>query len=374
MNHRIIPPMLPIIYFLTVSAHAAAPPAPVPKTGQTLCYKATDSAVIRCAGTGQDGDTLTGVAWPDPRFADNGDDTVTDRLTGLDWTKDANPVGGYKTWQQALDHIKSLNRRNYLGHNDWRLPNIKELESLVNKQSDLAAWLNSRGFHGVRKDYYWTSSTYAAYANCAWSVGMYSGIVAGHGKADGGYVWPVRSGPSGVSPLPKTGQTACHDDSGTVVACAGTGQDGELQAGAAWPSPRFTENDGHTVTDRLTGLVWSKECRTPGPSACNPGMRKTGHGALEHVKCLNSNRYLGMSDWRLPNRNELASLVNHGQPNNAAWLNTQGFSEVQVGGYWSSSTYALTPWNAWGVNMHDGAETSFAKKHDINVWPVRGGQ
>jgi len=374
MNHRIVPSTYLVICFFTVSAHAAAPAAPVPRTGQTLCYKATGSAVIRCAGTGQDGDTLSGVAWPDPRFTDNGDNTVTDRLTGLDWAKDANPAGGFTSWLQGLDYIKTLNRRNYLGHGDWRLPNVKELSSLANMQPDLAAWLISQGFQGVQRDYYWTSSTYAAYAGCAWSVGMYSGIVAGRGKEDGGYVWPVRGGASGVLSLPETGQTGCYDGSGKAIVCPGTGQDGESRTGAAWPTPRFKENGDLTLTDTLTGLVWSKDGRTPGPAACDPGMRKSGQGALDFVKCLNVNGYLGKSDWRLPNRNELASLVNRGQPDTAAWLNTQGFSDVQAGGYWSSSTYVATAWNAWGVNMHDGAETSFARKHDIHVWPVRGGR
>jgi hypothetical protein len=197
--------------------------------------------------------------------------------------------------------------------------------------------------------------------------------VAGRGKADGSYVWPVRTGQPGVLTLPKTGQTACHDDSGSAVSCPGTGQDGELQAGAAWPSPRFTENADQTMTDRLTGLVWTMDGNAPGPAACNPGTRKNGQGAPDHVKCLNANRYLGKSDWRLPNRNELASLVNRGQSDTAAWLNTQGFSNVQAGGYWSSSTYPYNTWNGWGVNMRDGAVTSFARKHEINVWPVRGG-
>jgi len=356
------------------SAHAAAPPAPVPRTGQTLCYGATRDAVTPCAGTGQDGDTLAGVAWPDPRFADNGDQTVTDALTGLAWTRDANPAGGLKTWQQALEYVRALNGRNHLGHNDWRLPNVNELESLVNQQPDLAAWLISRGFHGVKADYYWTSSTYAAHANCAWSVGMYSGMVAGRGKADGGHVWPVRRGQPGLLTLPGTGQTACHDSSGTAIACGGTGQDGEFREGAAWPSPRFTENADRSMTDGLTGLVWSREGDAPGPAACGPGMRKNGQGALDYVKCLNANGYLGKRDWRLPNRNELASLVNRGQSNSARWLNEQGFHNVQAGGYWSSSAYPHTAWNAWGVNLNDGAVTSYSRRHDIHVWPVRAGQ
>jgi hypothetical protein len=374
MKHRAVLSMFLLICFLPISARAVPPVAPVPRTGQTTCYKGTGAAVVNCAGTGQDGETMTGVSWPDPRFTDNGNQTLTDRLTGLTWSKDANPAGGYKTWRQALDFINALNRRKYLGHSDWRLPGVREMESLTNIQADLAAWLNSQGFTNVQKDDYWTSGTYAAYPRCAWSVGMYSGIVAGRDKTDGSYIWPVRGGQSGVLTLPKTGQTACHDDSGTVIECAGTGQDGELQPGAAWPSRRFTENADRTVTDRLTGLVWTREGNAPGPAACNPGTRKNGQGALDHVKCLNANGYLGRSDWRLPNRNELASLVNHGQPNSAEWLNTQGFSEVHAGGYWSSSAYVTTPWNAWGVNMHDGAVTSFARKHDINIWPVRGGQ
>jgi hypothetical protein len=314
------------------------------------------------------------VAWPNPRFGDNGDQALTDKLTGLVWTKDANPAGGYKTWQEALDYIKTLNGRRYLGYNDWRLPNVNELESLVKKQSNLAMWLNSQGFVNVRVDYYWTSSTYASYTSYAWSVGMYSGIVAGHNKADGSFVWPVRTGASGVLALPRTGQTVCYDSAGGTVDCVGTGQDGELQEGVAWPGPRFTDNADRTMTDSQTGLVWIKDGKTPGPVVCSPGTCKTWQGALDHIRCLNANNYLGKSDWRLPNRNELASLVNHGRPNSAAWLNRQGFSNVQANSYWSSSSYSYTTWNAWSINMHDGAVTSTAKKHDINVWPVRGGQ
>ncbi len=360
--------------FFAISTHAAALPGAVPKTGQSTCYDSTGATIIICAGTGQDGDTLTGIAWPDPRFEDNDDQTITDKLTGLVWTKDAHPSGGYKTWQQALDFIKTLNGMRYLGYSDWRLPNINELESLVNKQTNLVAWLHEQGFSNVQVDYYWTSSTYASYTSYAWSVGMYSGIIAGHSKADGSYVWPVRSGRMEASTLPKTGQTACYDHSGSAIVCSQTGQDGELQAGAALPNPRFADNGDQTMTDRLTGLVWNKQGNSPGPAACIPGTNKTWQDALSYVKCLNKNNYQGKSDWRLPNRNELASLVNHGQPNSAAWLNTLGFSHVQASNYWSSSTYDYTRWNAWSINMHDGAVTSCAKKRGINVWPVRSGQ
>src|SRR5512139_2423823 len=59
--------------------------------------------------------------------------------------------------------------------------------------------------------------------------------------------------------LPRTGQDACFDAEGSVVPCVNTGQDGDKRAGAAWPSPRFTDNRDGTVTDNLTRLIWLKD-------------------------------------------------------------------------------------------------------------------
>lgn len=355
-------------------AHAAFPPSPVPQTGQTSCYGTTGTAIVACAGTGQDGETQTGVAWPKPRFVKSGDQMIGDRLTGLVWTENANPTGGPKTWQEALDYVKTLNDTKHLGQVDWRLPNVNELASLVNIQTDLAWWLRTQEFRNLQVDYYWTSTTYASYAACAWSVGIYGGIVAGHDKSDHYFVWPVRRAEPGVIALPRTGQTACSDESGKAVACAGTGQDGESQDGVTWPSPRFIENTAGSLFDKLTGLVWSKDAMAPGPDVCLPGARKNQRDALKFVACLNVNSHLGKQDWRLPNRSELATLANRGQADSAAWLNTQGFSGVQPSSYWSSSSFVYNTWNGWSVNLHDGAVTTYAKPHAINVWPVRGGR
>ena len=59
------------------------------QTGQKACYDENGN-VVPCAGTGQDGDTKAGVPWPNPRFTNNGDGTMTDNLTGLMWLRDAN--------------------------------------------------------------------------------------------------------------------------------------------------------------------------------------------------------------------------------------------------------------------------------------------
>jgi pimeloyl-ACP methyl ester carboxylesterase len=365
----------------------------LPRTGQTTCYDATGST-IACTGTGQDGELLAGVAWPNPRFTDNSDQTVTDNLTGLIWAKDGNVMktrdpgfdndytagDGAVTWQHALDYIKKLNQENYLGHNDWRLPNRKEFESLLNAgQQNTANWLNTQGYSNVKASLYWSSSTYASSTYKTLIVNMGDGsMLMSVNKSDPDYVWPVRSGQSGslgssIISLPRTGQTTCYDATGSTIACTGTGQDGELLAGVAWPNPRFTDKGDQTVTDNLTGLNWTKDGIAPGPSACSPGSYKTWQGALDYVKCLNTNNYLGHNDWRLPNRKELESLVNTGQPNTANWLYSQGYN-VTDNGYWSSSTSAYGTSNAWFVDMYAGYVYYFGKSNYFYVWPVRSGQ
>ena len=73
----------------------------------------------------------SGLAWPDPRFANHADGTVTDNLTGLMWTQQINQLAPYgMAWQDALDHVARINAglaANY-GYTDWRLPNIQNWE------------------------------------------------------------------------------------------------------------------------------------------------------------------------------------------------------------------------------------------------------
>ncbi len=151
--------------------------------------------------------------------------------------------------------------------------------------------------------------------------------------------------------LPETGQTTCYDSSGNVISCPNTGQDGDTLAGVTWPSPRFTDNLNGTVTDNLTGLVWLKNAN------CFP--ERTWSLALSDCNGL-ANGSCGLSDgsiaggWRLPNVNELESLVNAQQSNPATWLRTQGFTNVQSYYYWSSTSYANLIFEAWVVHMNNG--------------------
>jgi hypothetical protein len=108
-------------------------PGAFPATGQTTCYTAA-GAVLACPGTGQDGAHQAGASLA---YQDNGDGTVTDLNTGLMWEKQSDN-GGLNdrdqlfTWANAQTHITALNSAGYAGHADWRLPNVRELLSIVN--------------------------------------------------------------------------------------------------------------------------------------------------------------------------------------------------------------------------------------------------
>src|SRR2546422_4574104 len=106
----------------------------LPATGQTTCWDSSGN-VIPCAGTGQDGDLQKGAPLS---YTDNGDGTITDNNTGLMWEKlsmdgSVHDVSNTYTWANAFaQHVATLNGTSFAGHNDWRMPNVKELESLMN--------------------------------------------------------------------------------------------------------------------------------------------------------------------------------------------------------------------------------------------------
>ena len=170
--------------------------AGVPKTGQTTSYSAT---------TGEDGDLQKGVTWPNPRFTDNSNGTVTDNLTGLVWLKNANAFGS-RNWEQALSDANALasgssglTDGSVVG--DWRLPHRKEIYSLIDlayanpalsNASGTSQWTEGNPFTGVRSYPYWSSSSRdSAYA---WTVDLDSGFVFAAYKPNATYVWPVRAG------------------------------------------------------------------------------------------------------------------------------------------------------------------------------------
>jgi len=174
----------------------AGEPSAVPKTGQTGCWDA-NGATIDCAGTGQDGELQKGVS-VSPRFTDNGDGTVKDNLTGLIWLTNADCFG-YQTWTDALTASNSLasgscGLTDGSVAGDWRLPNVKELQSLIDFGQFNPALPIGHLFSGVHSYYYWSSTTVAFGPNSAWAVTLDGGFTAFVTKDDTFYVWPVRGG------------------------------------------------------------------------------------------------------------------------------------------------------------------------------------
>ena len=153
-----------------------------PKSGQTATYRA-----------GDDGNWEKGVELPDPRFSDNGNGTVTDHLTGLMWVRAPLWLAGNsdtQSWSHAIDYCNSLD---YAGHTDWRLPNLRELRSLLAYDRVAPALPMGHPFRAV-PSICWTASTAADDTGRAWQVVVESGFVDRDLKATAGAAWPVRGG------------------------------------------------------------------------------------------------------------------------------------------------------------------------------------
>lgn len=177
----------------------------VPKTGQTISYI-----------VGDDGDLQMGGTWPPPRFITSTAGIVTDTMTGLIWLQKAN-CGGTRTWPSALTFANLLydgwtgdgsggdcGLSDGSSAGDWRLPNLRELHSLVHygfydppvpNTAGTGKWTEGDPFTGVQSDNYWSSTTDAVVTNCAWYVSLDVSYVMWSDKTNTSqYVWPVRGG------------------------------------------------------------------------------------------------------------------------------------------------------------------------------------
>jgi len=210
-------------------------PDRVLRTGQTRCFD-QDGRRMECRGSGQDAELGLGLNPPVPRFHMEGDELVLDRLTGLTWTRTATPFELPMPWPEALQAIQELNRQEHLGFADWRLPNRRELRSLIDHDASRPALPPDHPFRRVTQTWYWTSTSSAMYPAYAWYVHLEGGRMFWGAKERDYLVWPVR-GESRV--LPRTGERLCFDVRGEPMDCQDSGADGDALAGAPWPEPRF---------------------------------------------------------------------------------------------------------------------------------------
>ena len=171
------------------------------KTGQTQCYAFTGSGwtSVSCAGTGQDGEFQRGAS---RSFTDNGNGTITDSFTGLIWEKLSydNSIHDYRSsysWPTAVStKISTLNSTNFGGYNDWRVPNIVELQSIINFGAVNPAVFSA--FHSscspgcsvlscsCGEVLCWSSTTYKGQVSHAYGVNFQDGLTANHDRSSFG--------------------------------------------------------------------------------------------------------------------------------------------------------------------------------------------
>jgi hypothetical protein len=143
----------------------------------------------------------------------------------------------------------------------------------------------------------------------------------------------------------------------------GTGDDGDLELGTAWPSTRFTANTANTMTDSLTGLVWIKSPDSTG---------RTWANALTYADTFEVD---GITDWRLPNINELENMIHSGIAYPSMpydWLNANGFSNILVGSYWTSTTYAGDTNSVWYIENSMRIGKTLKTNPVLYTWLVTG--
>jgi hypothetical protein len=331
---------------------------PVPDTGQTKCYD--NSGEIPCPQPGepfygQDAsyainppsytkldaigndlpddatewvmvrDNVTGLIWEVKRNKDdvkNYDDPhdADNTYTWYDSTPETNGgnAGTPGNGTDTEDFIKSLNEANFGGFSDWRLPTIKELSCLV-KWGTYDPAIDTDYFPKTVSINYWSSTTIATVDSVTWHVHFQYGSVHHGDKSWSWYVRAVRGG-------------QC--------------------------SSRFINNGDGTVTDISTGLMWQQE--TAGTMVWGP--------AITYCEDLS---LAGYDDWRLPNINELQSLVDYSKTSPA--IDTSLFPDTVCSNYWSSTTDAYIHY-VWRVDFNYGYIFNDDKSRSYDVRAVRGGQ
>lgn len=324
----------------------------IPATGQTTSYI-----------SGDDGDLKKGVVWPATRFASHADGTVTDNLTGLVWLKDAGCLApahfaaALTEANQLASGTCGLTDGSKAG--DWRMPNINELESVIDVTTSGPA-LTAGIFTNVSNGIYWTSTSYfggQAGSPQAWTIRMSDGRFMNDSinninvkTTSTNAVWAVKGTSNGTIKLQATGQFA------TYLA----GDDGRIQAGVQPTFERWVDKGNGTIVDTVTGLTWLKK------ADC---IDLSWSAALSFIGALASGQ-CGLTDgstagsWRMPNRNEMQSLSDRNENNMGDFFNATYKN-------WDGTTFRLPIFtNFVGYQYYWTSTTDAADATGSTVWTV----
>lgn len=327
---------------------AAASALPVPDTGQTACYDT--GGIIACPSEGedffgQDGQYLTNpqsYVKLDEHGAELPEDApwpwamVRDSVTGLTWeikTADGSihDRDNTYTWSEAgAAFISILNNELFGGHADWRLPTIEELSSIIDSSiAEPGPAISADYFRNtISSGSYWSSTGSAFNSGDAWNVVFSSGSVEFSFKP--GFSYYVRAVRGGQS------------------------------------VKRFVDNGNGTVTDIDSGLMW--EVKTDDGGQRDKDNQFTWQEALSYGEGLS---LAGHNDWRLPDRNELQSIVAYSRYGPS--IDPVFSYTIPAFAYWSSTTDAGKTDCAWGINFFLGTALSYNKDYRYYVRAVRGG-
>jgi hypothetical protein len=270
--------------FALIISVAAQTPYKIVGTGVTVCYNNT--SVITCptnttdAFYGQD-QGLT------PSYQDNGNGTVTDLNTGLMWIQDR---GTKISWDSTFIMAVQCTTG---GHNDWRVPTIKELYSLINfngksaPTSDMCLAYIDTNFFG------WTTGDTAIGERVIdaqdWSATQYTSFTMNGDTT----IFGVNFVDGRIKGYPKYGPPT-FDPYHLYVRY--------VRGNTNYGINDFDDNGDSTITDNATGLMWAKY---------DDGAGMNWQNALAYAQTMNTQNYLGYNDWRLPHAKELQSIVDY---------------------------------------------------------------